>query len=209
MRTLRSRRLALLGLVLPPLSVVACSKDDTPKATAPATAPSTAPPGSTPVAGAGKASASAGTTVVVGTPYLLAADPTGGLSILEAKAAAPRAGVVVVGRVKELTPGYAAFTLTDLSLQYCGQSEAEGCPTPWDYCCTPNEELAAGTIGVVVEGPGAEPVKLARIPDFRNADVVVVTGDLVKDADGNQRLLAKGWFRRERPKLPDSIVFPE
>lgn len=201
MRTSLPRRLALVGLAVPLLSLVACSKDDTPKATAPAVAP--------PAAGTAKASAGATNTVVVGTPYLLPADPTGGLTVFDAKAAAPRAGVVVVGRVKELTPGYAAFTLTDLSLQYCGQSEAEGCPTPWDYCCTANDKIAAATIGVVVQGPGDEPVKLAKLPDFRNADVVVVTGDLVKDADGNPRLLAKGWFRRERPKLPASVVFPE
>ncbi len=203
MRTSPSRLLALVGLSLSLLSLPACSKDDEARTAAPAAAPA---------AGAGaaaKPSSSASAAVVVGTPYQLPTDPTGGLSVFDAKKAAPRAGVVVVGRVKELTPGYAAFTLTDLSLAYCGQSEAEGCPTPWDYCCTANDKISEATIGVSVPGTGDEPVKLARIPDFRNADVVVVTGDLVKDADGNPRLLANGWFRRERPKLPASVVFPE
>lgn len=203
MRTSPSRLLALVGLVLPLLSLPACSKSDEAKPAASTTVPASGP-GAT-----AKPSPGATATVGVGTPYLLPADPTGGLSILDAKAAAPRAGVVVVGRVKERTPGYAAFTLTDLSLAYCGQAEAEGCPTPWDYCCTPNDQIAAATIGVVVQGPRGEPLELSKLPDFRNADVVVVTGDLVKDAEGNPRLLAKGWFRRERPKLPDSIVFPE
>jgi len=195
MRPIRS---IALPLALAVLALAGCSKEDTPKA-----APASGATGTsgTPPAGSPKAAG--------GTSYLLAADPTGGLSVLDAKAAAPRAGVVVVGRVKELTPGYAAFTLTDLSLQYCGQTEAEGCPTPWDYCCTANDKIAEATIGVTVPGAGDEPVKLAKIPDFRNADVVVVTGDLVKDADGNPRLLAKGWFRRERPKLPDSVLFPQ
>lgn len=200
MRTSGSRLTVLAALSL--LVLPACGKHDEGKPSAPATAPA-------PGAGAAVKPSAGAAAPVAGTPYLLASDPTGGLSVFDAKQAAPKAGVVVVGRVKELTPGYAAFTLTDLSLQYCGQSEAEGCLTPWDYCCTPNDKIAEATLGVSVPGPGDEPVKLAKIPEFRNADVVVVTGDLVKDADGNPRLLAKGWFRRERPKLPDTVVFPE
>ncbi len=191
MRPIRSIALAF---ALSTFTLAGCSPEELKPAGAPAAAG--APPAASP-------------KPTAGTPYLLAADPTGGLSVLDAKAAAPRTGVVVVGRVKELTPGYAAFTLTDVSLEYCGQTEAEGCPTPWDYCCTPNEKIAEATIGVIVPGTADEPAKLAKIPDFRNADLVVVTGDLVKDAHGNPQLHAKGWFRRERPKLPDTVVFPE
>lgn len=191
MRPIRS---VALSFALVSLALVGCSQEELKPVGAP-------PPVSAPPAASQRPTG--------GSPYLLAADPTGGLSVLDAKAAAPRAGVVVVGRVKEITTGYAAFTLTDVSLKYCGEAEAEGCPTPWDYCCTPNDQIAAATIGVIVPGLGDEPEKLGKIPDFRNADLVVVTGDLVKDADGNPRLHAKGWFRRERPKLPDTIVFPE
>jgi hypothetical protein len=39
-------------------------------------------------------------------------------------------------------------------------------------------------------------------------DLVAVRGRLVKEADGSLALVAKdGWYRRERPKLPDNVKF--
>jgi hypothetical protein len=138
--------------------------------------------------------------------WLLAADPGEGVGVAAARERGAAADVVVVGRVREITKGLAAFTLVDLSQQYCGQTEMEGCPTPWDYCCTPNEQLARHMIGVSVR-TGADVVLADLTRDLRNLDVVAVRGRLVKEKD-EVFLHATGWFRRERPKLPEGLEFP-
>lgn len=138
--------------------------------------------------------------------WLLASDPGAAVDVAAARARGAADDVVVVGRVREITKGLAAFTLVDLSQKYCGQTEMEGCPTPWDYCCTPKEELARNMIGVSVRAGGE--VALGDVArDLRNLDVVAVRGRLVKEKD-EVFLHATGWFVRERPKLPDGLEFP-
>ena len=141
--------------------------------------------------------------------YALAAEPAGAVSVLAAMAAAPKDDVVVVGRVREITPGLAAFTLTDDSLDYCGRTEMEGCEKPWDYCCHPSDEIAKNTVAVLVKDGKGDPVAAARLPELRNLDLVVVKGRLVKDKAGNVELEATGWYRKERPTLPAETVFPQ
>lgn len=138
--------------------------------------------------------------------WRLAADPGAAVDVAAARARGAADDVVVVGRVREITKGLAAFTLVDLSQKYCGQTEMEGCPTPWDYCCTPKEELARHMIGVSVR-VGADVALGDLTQDLRNLDVVAVRGRLVKAQD-EVFLHATGWFVRERPKLPDGLEFP-
>lgn len=138
--------------------------------------------------------------------FTLAADPGAALGVAEARERGAADEVVVVGRVREITKGLAAFTLVDLSQKYCGQTEMEGCPTPWDYCCIPKEELARHMLGVSVRA--GDDVALGDLTEeLRNLDVVAVRGRLVKEKE-EVFLHATGWFRRERPKLPDNLEFP-
>ena len=142
-------------------------------------------------------------------PYALAADPSGGMPVTAALAAAPKEGVVVVGRVRDMTHGLAAFMLIDSTLAYCGQNAMEGCKKPWDYCCYPPGKVRENLISVVVKGKDGNVVPIERIAELRHLDTVVVTGNLTKDKDGNVSLDASGWFRRERPKLPDDLEWPQ
>ncbi len=168
----------------------ACGKDDASK-------PSAAPAG-----GASEATSK----------YAMPADPKDAISVLEAKktaaAAASKKDVVVVGRIKDMTPGFAAFTLTDLSLKYCGEGEGgdDRCETPWDYCCEDPKDISAATIAVAVKEKG-EVVALPKIPELRNADLVAVAGTLTKDKD-DIVLEATGWHRRDRPKFGPNVKFP-
>ncbi|MFO0932875.1 MAG: hypothetical protein U1E39_09205 [Planctomycetota bacterium] len=159
------------------------------------------------LASAGCGAKEAGPAPAASSPsFLLAADPGEAVSVEEARRRGAADEVVVVGRVREITKGLAAFTLVDLSQKYCGQTEMEGCPTPWDYCCIPKEELARHMIGVSVRA--GNDVALGDVGrDLRNLDVVAVRGRLVKEKD-EVFLHATGWFRRERPKLPDGLEFP-
>jgi hypothetical protein len=179
-RTLSLALLALLGL----LATTACGgKESGGGAGAPAAAPSR---------------------------FALGKDPGEALTVAQAKAAAPKDTVVVVGRLRDLTPGFAAFTLVDASLDYCGASAdtMDGCPTPWDYCCIPDEDVATLTIPVAAREKG-DVATLAALPELRRLDLVAVVGRLVKDAKGDVALEATGWFRRERPAFGSHVKFPD
>jgi len=131
--------------------------------------------------------------------FTLAADPGDAVSVKEARE--KEGDAVVVGRVQEIVKGYASFRLVDAALQYCGQDPAsdDDCETPWDFCCIPKDELAANMILVEAQGTDGRPVASAAIPDLRLLDLVAVKGKLQHDEHGNVTLLAKGWYRRERP----------
>lgn len=140
---------------------------------------------------------------------VLAADPGAALSVKEAKETGPGEEVVVVGRVKEIVKGYATFNLIDASLDYCGQKPGSMTDdTPWDYCCETNDVRAAATLTVEVRGPGGK-VLAGTMPSLRLLDLIAVKGMLEKDEHGNVTVVATGWFRRERPQLPEGLRWPE
>jgi hypothetical protein len=141
-------------------------------------------------------------------PWALSRKPEGGVEVIAAKGAAPKESVVVVGRVREKLLRRAGFSMIDESIPYCGETEMEGCPTPWDYCCIPPERVAAATISVRVKGKDGRTVAVDRIPELRNLDLVAVTGDLVKDEE-DVVLEAKGWYLVERPTIGQEVDWPE
>jgi hypothetical protein len=142
-------------------------------------------------------------------PYLLAADPGEAIDVKKAVAGGPMdQDVVVVGRVQNVVRGFAAFTLVDVSLKYCGQGDDtdDHCAEPWDYCCV-LDQLPGALLPVKVR-KGADVAELPSIPELRPLDLVAVKGRLVKEKDADVTLHATGWFRRERPKVPASVKFP-
>jgi hypothetical protein len=184
-------------------TLCACGGDaPAPRTSESAPAPSStdapaATPASTPAPGGGAAS-----------PWALATRPESGVEVIAAKESAPKESVVVVGRVREKLERRAGFSMIDRVVPYCGQTEKEGCPTPWDYCCIPSERVAAATVSVRVKGPDGRTVRVESLPELRNLDLVAVTGDLVKDGE-DVVLEAKGWHVLERPAFDYEIDWPE
>lgn len=140
---------------------------------------------------------------------MLDKDPGEALAVEDAKDAAPKDEVVVVGRIDNIVKGYATFNIVDEVLDYCnsGNDPMENCATPWDYCCTNPDIKADGTMTVEVRGEDGKVVK-STLP-FRLLDLVVVKGKLVKDEHGNVSVRANSWFRRERPELKGELRWPE
>lgn len=141
---------------------------------------------------------------------LLAADPGQAMSVMEAKAAAPKEGVVVAGRVRDIIKGVTQFQIIDAALEYCGsgKDQMDDCKTPWDYCCHEKSEIAAQSVFVEALGADGKPVATPSLPGLRLLDIVVIKGDLLKDAQGNVTLKATGWFRRARPDLSADLNWP-
>jgi hypothetical protein len=151
------------------------------------------------------------------TTSFLQPDPGKALTVVEAREMADGDEVVVEGRVQNINKGYAMFTMYDPDLLYCGQpgtAEAgrepmDGCLTPWDYCCSDPDEVAAGNIPVEMRDAKGAPVKADDI-GLRLLDLVRVKGKLEKTESGNFILVAtSGWFRAERPEIGDHVHWPE
>ena len=139
---------------------------------------------------------------------VLGAEPQGAIGIAAAKGKGPTDTITVTGRVAGTVKGFAVFTLMDLAIPYCGETNKEDkCPTPWDYCCETKETRSANALLVEARGADGKPLatpSLGLLP----VDRVAVTGKLTKDEHGNFVLLATGWFRQERPQLPSYVRWP-
>ncbi len=189
----------LLSLLAPlAVAIAACGETTTP------TTSDSAATSATQAGTAQPASAEAGS------PFLrkVAADTP--LSVVEARARSAGDEVVVAGRVKDVTRGFAAFKLIDASLKWCALDE--GCPTPWDYCCTDPELVRAGTIAVELHDARGAPVA-AEDSGVRPLDYVVVKGRLQATESGGVFLVADGgWDRRERldySQFTTKVEWPE
>ena len=101
--------------------------------------------------------------------------------------------VTVVGRiggdVKPFVDGMAAFTIVDPKVPHCAPDE--GCPTPWDYCCTQNEVKDNKAMVQIVDGSGKPVMKDAKaLLGVMELSTVIVRGKAKRDDQGNLTVLA-------------------
>ena len=118
--------------------------------------------------------------------------PEKAMTVLAAKKESKHGdAVVVLGRVKDFVDGAAVFTLIDGSFNSC-RDRKESCPTPWDYCCYPPDEIAPGLATVKLVGQGTEPLKspLKGVRGIDNLTTVAVEAKAERDQAGNLVLLA-------------------
>jgi hypothetical protein len=136
----------------------------------------------------------------VGSAYLAASEPAGASSVgvarQRSKAGEP---ITLVGTIggspAPFVEGLAAFTLVDSSIPYC--SEDEGCPTPWDYCCTQDQVREKIATVKIINEAGSPVMRDAReLLGVAELDEVVVSGTAERDAEGNLSVAAKQIFIR-------------
>jgi|RhiMethySRZTD1v2_1073278.scaffolds.fasta_scaffold623516_2 hypothetical protein len=130
--------------------------------------------------------------------FALAAEPAAAKPVKDAVANAKSGEeLVVVGRVGEAGAERAFFTLVDLGVVTCKERPGDTCPTPWDYCCEPAEELAKSSATIEFRN-GAKPYA-GSILGFHGLDhlsTVVVKGKAEKDSSGNLTIVADGvWVK--------------
>lgn len=89
----------------------------------------------------------------------------------------------------------AAFTIVDLKIPYC--AEDEGCPTPWDYCCTQNDVKDNIATIMLVDADGNPVSEDARkLLGVKELSVVVAQGKATRDDAGNLSIAATSVFIR-------------
>src|SRR5262245_48792516 len=138
-----------------------------------------------------------------GAKYLLASEPAEAKPVKAVREAAKDGDeVVVVGRIGGSTSpwveGRAGFLIVDPSFKPCNERADDACPTPWDYCCDPKEELVKGmaTVKVVDAGGQSVATDARKLLGLKELDTVVVRGRAKRDEKGNLIVLATGIHRR-------------
>jgi hypothetical protein len=125
----------------------------------------------------------------------LSSEPAGAKSVKEVVAAA-RSGdeVIASGRVGVEGTDLAYFTLVDSSLKSCTDIGDE-CKTPWDFCCTPPDEMAKLSATVQFrDGDKSWPTSVLGFQGLDHLSTVVVRGRAEKDPQGNLTIVATGVF---------------
>ena len=172
---MRCTWLLVVLAVLPGLAGVAC--DDSEDSAAPA------------------ASASPESRLPEG--LILASEPDGAQSVSNLRASAGDGETVVVrgvvgGREDPIAENRAILTLLDESVETCDRMETDdGCKTPWDACCTPQETIAANLATVqVVDGKGS-PLRTSLRGVDRLAPLarVIVVGKYRPSPDGQAAVI--------------------
>lgn len=128
----------------------------------------------------------------------LQAEPAGVQDVIDLKAKAKVGDqVVVFGRVRKFSDGFASFVLTGSAMRHCAERDADGCPTPWDYCCETPTDLAAHSLNVEFR-EGDRPIRgrLDGVGGLKLLADVVVEGKVAAVEDGNVTISAEGYWLR-------------
>lgn len=118
---------------------------------------------------------------------LLTQAPEGAVNVAEAKSTAQKGDRITVrgrigGKVKPFVEDRAIFQLVDVSIPTCIDKHGDGCPTPWDYCCEPKDQVTAKSATVQLTGADGKPLamNLNGVSGIKPMATVVVRG-LVAD----------------------------
>lgn len=130
--------------------------------------------------------------------YLAASEPADAVPVGEARQSSEDGQEVTLvgligGSTEPFVDGLAAFTIVDPKVPYCAADE--GCPTPWDYCCTQDQVKDNIATIKVVDGSGSPVATDAReLLAVKELSTVVVKGTANRDDQGNLTVSANQVF---------------
>ena len=135
-----------------------------------------------------------------GAQFVATTEPANAVPVGEARESAQdKQEVTLVGRIggssEPFVDGLAAFTIVDPKVPHC--SADEGCPTPWDYCCTQDQVKNNIATVKVVDGAGKPVTGDARqLLGVKELSTVVIQGKATRDDQGNLTVAATRVFVR-------------
>ncbi len=136
--------------------------------------------------------------------YVAKTEPAGAVPVGDARQTAQTNDQIVLvghigGSAKPFVDGMAAFTIVDPKVAYC--APAEGCPTPWDYCCEQNEVKQNIAMVKVVDANGKIVAQDAKkLLGVKELSLVVAQGMAQRDEQGNITLLATHVYLKDPAK---------
>lgn len=112
--------------------------------------------------------------------WMLSAAPSDAVGVAALKASAQEGDQVTMtgrigGRRKPVSAESGLMVVMDAAIASCAEKPEENCPTPWDYCCVPQENLTANAATVQLRDADGEPIVLAEA-NFPPLSIVTVTG---------------------------------
>ncbi len=134
------------------------------------------------------------------TPYETETEPAGAMPVGEAKQKTEDGQEITLvgvigGSSKPFVEGLAAFTVVDPKVEYCAADE--GCPTPWDYCCTQDQvKDNIATVKIVNEDGKPVTQDAREFLNIKELSTVVVKGKAKRDDEGNLTVAASKLFVR-------------
>lgn len=137
---------------------------------------------------------------VTTSPILVTSEPEGAMPVGEARKSVEDAQIVTLvgtigGSSEPFVEGLAAFTIVDPKVPYC--SPDEGCPTPWDYCCTQDQvKENIATVKIVDEAGNPIDDDARKLLGVKELSTVVVQGKATRDDQGNLTITANKVFVR-------------
>ena len=137
---------------------------------------------------------------VSGSQYVIDSEPDGALPVGEARESVKdQQRVTLVGIIggssEPFVDGLAAFTIVDPKVPYCAADE--GCPTPWDYCCTQDQvKTNIATVKVVDDSGNPVSADARKLLNVKELSTVVVQGTAIRDDQGNLTVAANKVFVR-------------
>lgn len=129
---------------------------------------------------------------------LASEQPADAKPVAEVQKSAENGGEVTIlgrigGAVDPWVAGRAAFTIVDPKLKPCQPDE--GCPTPWDYCCSTDQLPKNRALIKVVDDTGNTLEHDAKsLLDLKELQTVVVKGTAKRDDAGNLTVLATSVY---------------
>ncbi len=132
--------------------------------------------------------------------YVAAAEPAGAVPVGEARQSVKDDQTVALvgiigGSSEPFVDGLAAFTIVDPKVEYCAPEE--GCPTPWDYCCTQDQvKENIATVKVVDDSGNPVADDARQLLGVKELSTVVVQGKAKRDDQGNLTVAATKVFVR-------------
>ena len=84
--------------------------------------------------------------------------------------------VVVGGSMDPIVQGRASAAIIDAAIENACNSEDDHCKTPWDYCCTPQEEITKNRATLQVTDDAGAVLKADLSPRIEPMSVLIVKG---------------------------------
>lgn len=84
--------------------------------------------------------------------------------------------VIVGGKMAPIVEGRASASIIDASLANPCTSEDDHCKTPWDYCCTPTEDITANLANLQVLDDQGKVLSADLAPRIEPLSVLTVRG---------------------------------
>jgi len=115
--------------------------------------------------------------------WILASNPGGAQSVTEARAGAKEGDTITIrgiigGRVDAMSDEAGVFIIMDETVPNgCVDDGGDHCKTPWDYCCTTQDEKLANSASIQLVGDDGRTIaKNLRDFGIEELDRVVIVG---------------------------------